>query len=116
MRSLILPLAAALALGGCAAIPNPNVATPNQVVIAVNAYNAAVATGRNYLVLPLCMPNLILPCRTPGMSQKVYTALKAARPARNQLLAALKANQAAPITAIQALEAAYSVVQSLPKQ
>jgi hypothetical protein len=32
------------------------------------------------------------------------------------VLTALAANQAAPITAIQALEAAYAVIQQIPKQ
>ena len=103
----------ALALAGCGNL-NPDVATPNQVVIAVNAYNAAVVSGTAYLKLPLCTVNTP-PCRTQEMSQRVYTTLKAGRGARAQLLAALAANQTASITAIQTLEAAYSVIQQIPK-
>jgi hypothetical protein len=113
MRNKLLIFLVGLALAGCN--PDPNVATPNQVVIAVNAYNAAVATGRNYLVLPLCSATAPTVCRTQALSQSVYTALKSGRAARTQLLAALAANQAAPVTAVQALEAAYSVIQSLPQ-
>ena len=100
---------AALGLSGC----DPNVATPNQVAIAVNAYNAAVATGTAYLKLPLCGSP---PCRTAALSQTVYTSLKSGRVARTQLLAALAANQSAPITAIQALQAAQAVIQQIPLQ
>ena len=93
---------------------DPNIATPNQVVIGINAYNAAVATGTNYLRLPLCAPTPQPPCRTQALSQSVYTALRSGRAARAQLLSALANNQSAPITAIQALQAAYAVIQSVP--
>lgn len=92
---------------------DPNVATAQQAVIGINAYNAAVATATAYLKLPICGSP---PCRTQALSQSVYTALKSGRAARAQILAALAANQSAPITAVQALEAAYSVVQSIPQQ
>jgi hypothetical protein len=101
-----------LALGACNQI-NPNVATPNEEVIGINAYNAAVATATAYLQLPICG---VPPCRTKVLSQSVYTALKSGRVARNQVLAALAANQAAPLTALQALQAAYAVVQQIPQQ
>lgn len=112
MRRLLAIAALATTLAGCN--PDPNVATPNQVVIAINAYNAAVATGKNYLRLPLCSTTVAVVCRTQALSQQVYTALKSGRAARTQLLAALSASAATPITAIQALEAAYSVIQSIP--
>lgn len=110
--AFLAPLALAGALAGCNL--DPNVATPNQVVIAVNAYNAAVATGTVYLKRPLCPTNAPI-CRTQAMSQTVYSALKSGRAARAQLLAALANNQSTPITAIQALQAAYSIVQSIPQ-
>ena len=115
MNKLLVSGALALALAGCNV--NPNVATPNQVVIAVNAYNAAVATGRNYLALPLCpatVTTATAACRTQGLSQSVYSALKAGRAARTELLADLASNTTASITTMQTLEAAYSVIQSLP--
>jgi hypothetical protein len=111
----ILGLVVALGLTGATANCNldPNVATANQAVIAINTYNAAVATGTNYLRLPLC-PTAAPVCRTQALSQSVYSALKSGRAARTQLITALAADQSAPITAIQALEAAYSVIQSIP--
>ena len=115
MRKLLLIGVAALALAGCN--PNPDVATPNQAVIAINAYNAGVATGKNYLSLPLCPASVTIAtaaCRTQTLSQQVYSALKAGRLARAQILAALGANAALPISAIQALEAAYAVIQQIP--
>ena len=107
----VLILCGALVLAGCNV--DPNVATPNQALIAVNAYNAGVAAGVNYLKLPLCPANAPV-CRTAGLSQQVYTALKAGRVARGQVLSALAANTAAPITAIQALQTAYAVLQQIP--
>ena len=116
MKIAYLGAALALSLGLAACNPDPNVATPNQVVIAINTYNAAVATGTQYLRLPLCLPTLVLPCRTQPLSQSVYTALRTGRAARKQLLAALAANQAAPLTALGALQAAYSVISQIPQQ
>lgn len=113
MRKWIIAGVLALGLSGCAGNFNPNVATPNQVVIAVNAYNAAVVAGTAYLRLPLCGTP---PCRTQRLSQQVYTALKAGRVARNTLLADLQSNTTASITAVQALEAAYAVIQQIPQQ
>jgi len=110
MKIGMLGAAFALALGLAACNIDPNVATPNQEVIAVNAYNAAVAAGTQYLGLPLC-GSASSPCRTQTLSQQVYTALKAGRVARKQILTALAANQAAPLTAIGALQAAATVIQ-----
>lgn len=114
LRKLILVGVVAAGLAGCQPI-NPTVATPNQVVIGLNAYNTAVATGTAYLRLPLC-DRALPPCRNQALSQRVYVALKSGRAARAQLLAALQANQAAPLTALQALQAAYAVVSSIPQQ
>lgn len=93
---------------------DPNVATPNQVVIAVNAYNTAVGTGTAYLHLPVCSTTVASPCRTQALSQSVYSALRGGRAARATLLADLANNSSVPITAIQALQAAYAVLSSLP--
>ena len=112
MRRLLLAAALAGSLAGCANL-NPDIASPNQAVIAINAFNAAVATGTAYLKLPVCGAP---PCRTLELSQSVYSSLKAGRVARKQLLTALSNNQSAPITAIQALQAAYSVVRQIPLQ
>ena len=108
MHKLLILAATTLALAGCN--PNPNVATPNQAVTAVNAYNALQATGRAYLASPSCTTK-----PAAALCQQVFTSLALAYPAAKQVLAALKANQAAPITAVQALSAAYSVIESIPQ-
>lgn len=99
-----------LVLSSCATVPN--VATPNQEYVGLNAYYAAVKTATNYLALPLC-PTATL-CRTQTLSQSVYSALRSARVARKQITVALEQAQPAPLTAISALEAAYAVIQQIP--
>lgn len=108
-----MALGAALALGGCATL-NPNVATPNQALIAVNAYNTAVASGTAYLRLALCTGNNV-PCRTAALSQSVYTALRSGRAARAAILADLQTNTTAPITLIQTLQAAAATISTIPQ-
>ena len=112
LKQAVVAGALALALAGCN--PDPNVATPNQVLIGINAYNTAVGTGTAYLRLPLCSATVRNPCRTQALSQSVYTALRSGRSARNQLMAQLAANQTASLTLIQTLRASYSVLSSLP--
>lgn len=115
MDKIVFVIGLVVMLAGCNSI-DPNVATPNQVVLGVNAYNTAVATGTAYLKLPVCSATVSAPCRTKALSRSVYTALKSGRAARAQLLTALENNQTAPITALQALQAAYAVVSSIPQQ
>ena len=112
MKRLLLLAGFAAALAGCNV--DPNVATPNQEIIAINAYNAAVSTATVYLKQPLCSTTVTFPCRTQALSQSVYTALKSGRAARKTLLANLSAGTPASLTALQALEAAYSVIQQIP--
>ncbi len=111
MNKLILVAALALGLGACN--PDPNVATPGQEYIGLNAYLAGVKVATQYLRLPLC-PTAAPLCRTQAMSQRVYDNLKAARAGKAQIIAALQNNSTVPLTAIQALQAAYAVVQQLP--
>lgn len=101
-----------LGLAGCASI-NPNVASPNQVVVAVNAYDAAEVTGTNYLNLPLCVTGGTQVCRTAALTNSVVTAIHTARPAKNQLLADLANNISAPITLFNTLTAAEATFQNL---
>ena len=54
MKKVLIGLVLALGLAGCNINLNPNVATPQDVVIAANAFDAAEATAANYLTLPLC--------------------------------------------------------------
>lgn len=111
MRSLILIAALAAGLAGCNANINPNVATPNQAYIGENAYVVAVSTGRIYLASPFCTN--APPAR---LCQEVFTAVRSIRTASKQVFAALKAHQDVPLTALDALRAAYSVIQSIPQK
>ena len=110
MRSLILIAALAAGLAGCAPI-NPNVATPNQAYIGLNAYVAAGRTATIYLASPACTAQ-----PPASLCQQVYTAFKSARAARKQITAALVAHQDVPLTALDVLSAAYAVIQSIPNK
>ena len=99
MRAGALALALGVALAGCAQMQNlqslfsaatGNIVTPNEVYIAINAFDAVEATATNYLKLPRC-PGAAA-CRTPTTSAVVITWIKAGRADRNQLYKALNAN------------------------
>ena len=110
MSRFVLIAALAAGLAGCQTV-NPDVATPNQVYIGLNAYGVALNTANVYLRSPTCTAS-----PPAALCQQVYTALKSARVARKQLSAALAANQAAPLTALGALQAAYAVIQTIPQK
>ena len=110
MRSFIIIAALAAGLAGCNANLNPDVATPNQVYIGLNAYGVAVNTANVYLRSPSCTSK-----PAAALCQQVYTALKSARAARKQLTAQLVTNQTVSLTALQALQAAYAVIQTIPQ-
>ncbi len=101
MRKSLIAGALALAflsLPGCATLQKiesaisiaagPNV-TPQQVYIAINAFDGIEATATNYLKLPRC-PQAVA-CRDPATSAKVITWVRAGRADRNQLKAGLRA-------------------------
>lgn len=111
MRKLLLVVAAALALAGCASL-NPNIATSNQVELAINAYDVAAVSLKTYIRLPLCTV-AAAPCQNKVLAQKAYTALVAGRAAKKQIADAVALDVSAPITALQALQAAVSVAQAI---
>ena len=111
MRSLILIAALAASMAGCNTNLNPDVATPNQVYIGLNAYGVALNTANVYLRSPACTVS-----PPAALCQQVYTALKSARVARLQLTAQLKASQTVSLTAVEALQAAYAVIQTIPQK
>lgn len=115
MRKIIVSLTL-LGLVGCSASINPNVATPNQVVIAVNAYDAAEITGTNYLSLPVCTSSGTKICRTTALTQTIASTIWEARAAKNQLLSDLANNVTAPITLFDTLTAAEATFQTLNVQ
>ena len=105
---LLAMLAAPLA--GCVTTDS-TIATPSQMYIGVNAYVAAGDSAAIYLKSPACT------AKPPqALCQSVYSAMLAARAAKTQIIAALKANQTAPLTALQTMEAAYAIIQNIPKQ
>ena len=104
LRKLTL-LCAVLALSGCA---NPTVATPNQVVIAVNAFDAAEVGATAYLKLPLCGTGV---CRTAAASKTVAASVRAGIVLRDKLQAEITSNGSAiPLTELDALAVATSTL------
>lgn len=115
MRKLFLIGVIGLALAGCNVNLNPNVATPSQVSVAINAFDAAEATAANYLTLPLCGgANKV--CRTAATSSQITVAVRAGRTARDQLTQDLQANVSTPVTLLQTLTTAVSTLQALNAQ
>jgi len=116
-KSLILAgaLIGLLPLGGCVGL-NPNVATPQQVIVASNAFDAAEATATNYLRLPPCPTQKV--CRDASVVAKLVPAVRTARGARDSLIGYVKSNpgQNAPVTLIDALTTSVTTLTSLETQ
>ncbi len=112
MKKVLIGLVLALGLAGCNINLNPNVATPQDVVIAANAFDAAEATAANYLSLPLC-GGAYKVCRDAALSKKVASTVRAGRAARDQLLADINSSTPIPVTLLQALTTTVSTLQSL---
>ena len=95
MKKLAAILLLTLSLGGCTAISNAwTIATgasvtPQEAVIAANAYDAVAQTAKNYLLLPLCSSTQSKLCRTQANSVALYKAILIGRSARNALVAAI---------------------------
>lgn len=113
MRRVWQILVLGLALAGCNINLDPNVATPNQVAIAVNAFNAAEVTGTNFL--RFCKANPEQSVCTRARIHGIVVALRAGHIAENQLLADLESNSALPITLFQTLAATIATVRALNK-
>lgn len=101
---LSLALAAAVTLGGCAAITKQIQTVENAVgvvanvkvksktaYVAINVFNAAERSATNYLKLPPCIGvgNL---CRVAGAAEALEGPFTAGIQARNDLRAFMKAN------------------------
>ena len=115
MKKILVVMGFAACLGACSSA-NPTIATPNQVVLAVNAYDAAVATAKNYLALGVCSAVVNAPCRTLAMSTAIVSAVLSGRAAKNSLVADLQANTTIPITLFQTLTAAAATINQLNAQ
>lgn len=105
-----------LALSGCATLTNPAI-TPQQVIVASNAFDLIEVTATNYMKLPPC-PGAKL-CRTSAVIAAIVPAIRAGRAARNTLEKDISANASGalvPVTDYQALTAATSALQTLLAQ
>ena len=120
MKRTALLIAATLALGGCSTLQNiytlatGTTVTPQQAVIAINAFDAVEATGTQYLQLPVCGGATKL-CRTATGAASVVKYIHLGRIARNNLEAAITTAGGAPvaITPYQALTSQTSTLQAI---
>lgn len=112
MRTFIILAAAGLALAGCNV--NPNVATPNEVYAAGNAWYAAQVAGNTYMRLPVCSATVPAPCRTKAMTITVYSDLTKGNGLAQTVLADVNAGTPVPLTLVQTLSAIITTMQSLP--
>ena len=123
MRTCLFVVVLALApmLGGCATIQNIESAisfatgasvTPQQVVIAINAFDAVEGTATVYLRLPYCGAPAALVCKDKATAGTIITWVRAGRVDRNTLKAALRANPAANLTLVDV----YNDLSSLTSQ
>jgi len=130
MKKLVIIVAVALGLSGCAvmtAIDNGfGIATgssvsPQAVIIEVNTFDAIEATATNYLRLPRCNGAALQVCRSPAAMAQIIPAIRSGRLARNQLELFLKQNPgklgptglynalAGAVTTLQGIVATYNI-------
>jgi hypothetical protein len=112
MRTLIILALAGIVLAACNV--NPNVATPNEVYAAGNAWYAAQVAGNTYMRLQVCSAAVPAPCRTKAMTQTVYNDLKTGNGLAQTVLADVNSGTPVSLTLVQSLTAIISTLQSLP--
>jgi hypothetical protein len=109
-----------LPLGGCAGLQQfvnnviNSTVSPPTVYVAAQAFDAAEQTAANYLSLPLCTGAGAQVCRTAAGSAAIAKAIRAGRPIRNQLEAAINAgngNAPVPASTLQLLLNSNSTIQ-----
>ncbi len=98
MRKLLLAAALAFALGGCAllqkietgiSIATGPVVTPQEVYIAINAFDGIEVTATNYLRVTCPSRNA---CQNPTAAASIITWVRGGRDDRNRLKAGLRAS------------------------
>lgn len=110
MRKLRLAaaLAFAVSVAGCATFDKletafqtvtGKVVSPQAVVVAINAFDAAESLATSYVRLPVCGTGPVI-CRTQVITAKVVTFVRAGRADRNQLKAALRLNPGANLSLV----------------
>lgn len=124
MRKLILTIAFAVGLAGCAQINNAwDVVTsssvpPQLVIVAGNTVDALEATATNYLTLPRCTGKNGPVCRSPAATAQLIPAVRSMRVARNNLEQFLSDHpgQLATQGLYDALQASIRTVQDIIAQ
>jgi hypothetical protein len=122
MRKVLLIIATALSLAGCAqlqaiqgvyATVTTATVSPGQVVIAANAYDALKATAINYG--NYCVANKFpRPICSASNRRAVIKAVRAGDAARIQLEASINTNQPAVASVYNALISAVNALQATP--
>jgi hypothetical protein len=123
MRSVILATSVAVGLSGCAAFQALETASnatvsPQSVLVAANAFDAAETIATGYLSLPLCGPTAPVTCRSAAAAAKIIPAARSGQKARDNLEGLLKAANGGPVpvASYNTLEAAVSTLQNVYTQ
>jgi hypothetical protein len=117
MRRIILAIGFALALGGCANIQTAwKVVTeaqvsPQQIIVAANAFDAAEATATQYLIYCKAGGHGTSAC-TLSTRKKVVSSVRSGRAARNALEPYIVSGGAGPSGIYNTLIAAVSTLQT----
>lgn len=127
MKKIII-LFLALSLAGCSTLERlRNTAeavgeyrvTPQAVILASNAFDAAEITATNYLNLKRCKTsNVTFVCRNPTATALIIPAIRSGRVARDNLQQFLKdhPDELAPVTAYEKLTALTGTLKDIYSQ
>jgi hypothetical protein len=113
-KLLIIPLL--IALGGCAtiktdwAIITGATASPTQIIVAANAFDAGEASATQYLLF--CKVNTALSGCALKTRQTVVAAVRAGRVARNQLEPYITSGAAGPVALYNTLVATVTTLNA----
>lgn len=116
MRKLLLVIPLALSLGACASLQTTwNMitgvsASPTQIIVAANAFDAGEASATQYLLY--CKANAAVSYCALKTRQAVVSAVRAGRTARNQLEPYIVSGTAGPVALYNTLVAAITSLQS----
>jgi hypothetical protein len=116
MKKLLVVIALALPLGACASLQNvwnivtSAAVTPQQIIIAGNAFDGVEATATQYLIY--CKSNVGTPQCALSIRQKVVGAVRAGRVARNQLEPYVTSGTAGPAAIYNTLVASITTLQN----
>lgn len=118
MRKILVALALAAALAGCAELQKLEQAftfvtgttvPPQAIVVAANTFDGLQGTATQYLIY--CKANLAQPVCSAANRRSVIKYVRAGRAARNQLEGYITQNVAAPATIYNVLIAAITNLQ-----